>query len=65
MTALPPASSGESVPMTIPLTWNSGRISRLRSRSVSSKLSTSTEHMAARFAWSSITPLGLPVVPLV
>lgn len=61
----PPASSGDNTPTTIPLTWNSGRISRLWSVAVSRAVPVIISAMAARLAWSSITPLGRPVLPLV
>ena len=48
----------------IALTWNSGRMS---SAVVRRKMSCASEHAGHRLmlAWSSITPLGRPVVPLV
>jgi hypothetical protein len=65
MTTLAPASSGVRTLTTIPLTWNSGRISRDRSAGPRSSASRPMVAMASRLAWSSITPLGTPVVPLV
>ena len=63
--ARPPASSGDNVPTTIPLAWNSGRMSRLWSSLVILNASIAMRHMAFRLAWSSMTPFGRPVVPLV
>ena len=61
----PPAASGESTLTRMPLTWNSGRMSKQRSAAVTSSAVVIMATIAVRLAWSSITPLGLPVVPLV
>lgn len=50
MVTWPPAISGASVPTTIPLTWNRGRISRLLSAEVRSSASITDRHIALRFA---------------
>jgi hypothetical protein len=47
------------------LTWNSGSTSRLRVSAVISNQSMMILAVAPTLAWSSITPLGRPVVPLV
>jgi len=60
-----PASSGVSVPTTMALTWKRGRTSRLWSVAVMPSPARVMAHIAAMFAWSSITPFGRPVVPLV
>jgi hypothetical protein len=49
----------------IALTWNSGSTSRQWSFGPSLNRSPIEEPIATRFAWSSITPLGRPVEPLV
>jgi hypothetical protein len=49
----------------IVLTWNSGSTSRQLSFGPSFIHSPIEEPIATRFAWSSITPLGRPVEPLV
>ena len=49
----------------MPLTWNSGRISRHRSAGPTASAWRPISAIASRLAWSSITPLGTPVVPLV
>ena len=49
----------------MPLTWKSGRISRHRSAGPTSNAWRPISAMASMLAWSSITPLGTPVVPLV
>ena len=49
----------------IPFTWNSGSTSRLRVSPVISNQPTMISAVALTLAWSSMTPLGRPVVPLV
>src|SRR5664279_6475540 len=49
----------------IPLTWNSGRTSRHRVVGPISSTVMICSVIAARLAWSSMTPFGRPVVPLV
>ena len=61
----PPTASGDRIDTTMPLTWNSGRMSRQRSVAPSPVASMMPVTMAIRLAWSSSTPLGVPVVPLV
>jgi hypothetical protein len=63
ITTLAPARSGVRMLTTMPLTWNSGRINRQRSSPPTWSASRPMVVMASRFAWSSITPLGAPVVP--
>ena len=65
MNAEPPASSGDTTLTMIPLTWNNGSTSRLRVSAVISNQSMMIVAVALTLAWSSITPLGRPVVPLV
>jgi len=47
------------------LTWNSGSTSRQLSSGPNLIHSPIEEPIATRFEWSSITPFGLPVEPLV
>ena len=61
----PPASSGDTTLTMIPLTWNRGSTSRLRVSPVISNQSMMIRAVAPTLAWSSMTPLGRPVVPLV
>ena len=49
----------------MPLTWNSGRISKHRSVGDRRRAPVVISTMAMRLAWSSTTPFGVPVVPLV
>ncbi len=61
----PPASSGDTTLTMIPFTWNSGSTSRQRVSAVISNQPMMSSAVALMLAWSSITPLGRPVVPLV
>ncbi len=61
----PPAASGDNTLTRMPLTWNSGRMSKQRSAAVTSSACVIMPTIAVRLAWSSITPFGLPVEPLV
>ena len=61
----PPTASGDSTLTTMPLTWNSGRISRQWWSGPSRNASVVISTMAVRLAWSRTTPFGVPVVPLV
>ena len=65
MNVEPPASSGDTTLTMIPFTWNSGSTSRLRVSPVISNQPTMISAVALTLAWSSMTPLGRPVVPLV
>ena len=60
-----PASIGESTLTRRALLWNSGKMSRQWSSRVIVMRSTICAAIARRLPWSSITPLGLPVEPLV
>jgi hypothetical protein len=65
MNVEPPASSGDTTLTMIPFTWNSGSTSRLRVSPAISNHLTMISAVALMLAWSSLTPLGRPVVPLV
>ena len=65
MNVVPPASSGDTTLTMTPFTWKSGRTSSERVSSVISNQSTMSSAVARTLAWSSMTPLGRPVVPLV
>jgi len=56
---------GDTTLTVIPFTWNSGSTSRLRVSGVISNQPTMISAVALTLAWSSMTPLGRPVVPLV
>ena len=60
-----PAIIGARQLTRIAFTWNSGSTSRQLSSGLSFMAWPSEAPIAARFAWSSITPFGLPVEPLV
>ena len=61
----PPAMIGARQLTRIAFTWNSGSTSRQLSSGLSLIASPIEAAIASRFAWSSITPFGRPVEPLV
>ena len=60
-----PARSGVRMLTAIALTWKSGRTRRQWSSAPIRNAASICAVMASRFAWSSMTPLGRPVDPLV